>query len=366
MQARDALKAFLLFLCIAAHSPAHPAEMHVTTGADGLTYIKVEGDFEIGDDTDFIKLALPLDKATVSLNSNGGNLSAGLGIGRAIRLKEFFTLVPVNGICASACGLAWLGGVRRYVSDGSSVGFHAAYIEKDGESKETGMGNALAGAYLNQLGLTQSAIAYVTEAAPQSMKWLTEEEAESLGIEMTVVSSREPAPIEQKTDSRITQQAPVIEPQFTDIKRIQAADIFGFDFPSMPINNMTLETCEKTCANNLACKAYTFKPGNSMCFLKSDGSQVLLNPLAQTGYKVEIESKLHKSTITLFERTDLPGGDYESLRNMTLEQCARTCEYDRKCLSFSYVQRRGNCWVKSVVPTSISNKIVISGVKGLK
>lgn len=118
--------------------------MRLVPGAGpGINYITVLGTFDLGDDQKFIQIALPLDQAIVAFNSDGGNLSAGLGIGRAIRLKEFTTLVPKNSICASACGLAWLGGFERLVDEGAQVGFHAAYITNDGASRETGMGNAL-------------------------------------------------------------------------------------------------------------------------------------------------------------------------------------------------------------------------------
>ena len=296
---------------------------------------------------------------------DGGNLLAGLGIGRAIRLKEFTTIVPKNSVCASACGLAWLGGIERLVDEGAHVGFHAAYITDKGESKETGMGNALAGAYLNQLGLTQSAIAYVTEAAPQNMKWLTAEDAKNVGITMTVLASNAPEPAIPETKSSPPLPSPKKELQLSAIKRIQYADIFGFDLPSMPLRDSTLEACELACASNATCKAYTFKQGSAACYLKSNGSQVLGNPLAETGYKVEIEGKLHTSPITILERADLPGGDYQSFRKMTLEQCSRACEYDRRCSSFTFVQRGGWCWLKSNVPATVTSKTAISGVKEL-
>lgn len=340
--------------------------MRLVPGAvPGVNYITVLGTFELGDDQRFIQIALPLDKAVVAFNSEGGSLSAGLGIGRAIRMKEFTTLVPENSICASACGLAWLGGFERLVDESAQVGFHAAYITNNGQSLETGMGNALAGAYLNQLGLTQSAIAYVTEAAPQNMKWLTAEDAKKVGIAMTILPLNPTEPPFPKPVTNSPVPPPQQAPQSTALKRVPSADIFGFDLPSMPIQFSTLEGCEANCKSDPGCKAYTFKRAAASCYLKSDGSQVLGNPLAETGYKVEIETRLHTSPITIFERTDLPGGDYENFRKMMLEQCTRSCEYDKKCASFTYVKRGGACWLKSIVPTDIPSKVAISGVKGL-
>lgn len=211
----------LTFLIITVPLCATAAEMRLVPGAiPGVNYITVLGSFELGDDKKFIQIALPLDNAIVAFNSDGGSLSAGLGIGRAIRFKEFTTMVPKNGTCASACGLAWLGGFERLVDEGAQVGFHAAYITTNGASQETGMGNALAGAYLNQLGLTQSAIAYITEAAPQNMKWLTADDAKRVGITMTVLASTTPEPTSPETVNN--SPVPPIEkvPQSTALKRV--------------------------------------------------------------------------------------------------------------------------------------------------
>jgi hypothetical protein len=44
---------------------------------------------------------------------------------------------------------------------------------RHGYAIETGMGNALAGAYMREIGLSYKAIAYITEASPYDMTWLT-------------------------------------------------------------------------------------------------------------------------------------------------------------------------------------------------
>jgi hypothetical protein len=85
-----------------------------------------------------------------------------LEIGESIRLKAFTTFVPENARCASACALAWLGGVQRYMAPGAQIGFHAAYNAKSGQ--ETGVGNALVGAYLNKIGLPYEAVIYISQS----------------------------------------------------------------------------------------------------------------------------------------------------------------------------------------------------------
>jgi hypothetical protein len=104
-----------------------------------------------------------------------------------IRVKEFDTVVPDGGLCASACAIAWLGGAQRFIGAGSKVGFHAAYVLKAGVTAESGPGNAVLGSYLYQLGLSEEAIVYLTQAGPTSMKWLSPDEAGQHGIDVALL-----------------------------------------------------------------------------------------------------------------------------------------------------------------------------------
>src|SRR4051812_6687493 len=64
--------------------------------------------------------------------------------------------------------------------------WRAAYVTEGGQVRESGAGNAVVGAYLNQLGLSQNAIAYLTSPPPDSLQWLTPNDARQLGIEVEV------------------------------------------------------------------------------------------------------------------------------------------------------------------------------------
>jgi hypothetical protein len=67
---------------------------------------------------------------------------------------------------------------------GAQIGFHAAYIKNEGRPSESGVGNALVGSYLTQIGLSEKAVVYITLAAPTEMTWLTFSDAEQIGIEV--------------------------------------------------------------------------------------------------------------------------------------------------------------------------------------
>ena len=62
---------------------ANAAEIKAET-VDGLKVISISGDIELGDDKKFNRIALGYDEAVVVLESKGGNLSAGLEIGKSI------------------------------------------------------------------------------------------------------------------------------------------------------------------------------------------------------------------------------------------------------------------------------------------
>ena len=153
---------------------------------DGGSMVLIEGDIELDDVVPFWGRVATLSKATIAFRSEGGSLLAGIRIGTLIRESGFVTVVPDGARCASACAIAWLGGLQRLIGIGSKVGFHAAYVLKGHRNVESGPGNAVLGAYLFQLGLSEDAIVYVTQAEPGSMKWLSLEQAAQHGIDVSL------------------------------------------------------------------------------------------------------------------------------------------------------------------------------------
>jgi hypothetical protein len=154
-------------------------------GPEQIAVVTIDGGLEANDTDVFNAKTNALSKATIVLRSDGGNLYAGIKIGEIIRLRGFSTFVPSQ--CASACALVWLGGTQRYMAATARLGFHAASDSRSG--LESGVGNAVVGAYLTKIGLPYSAIIYITTASPQSMTWTTAEEAKRHGIEAEAVSA---------------------------------------------------------------------------------------------------------------------------------------------------------------------------------
>ena len=174
----------LFFGCLAKADAAKITAFPLDKPGQGA--IILNGDIAFQDTDRFLIKIAPYSKGLVILNSRGGSAYAGIQIGKAIRLRGFTTWVPSGSLCASACATAWLGGVRRLMGKSALIGFHAVYRKTANGPVEMSSGNALYGAYLSQLGLSDKAIMYLTAAAPTSMNWLTPAQAQSLGITLSI------------------------------------------------------------------------------------------------------------------------------------------------------------------------------------
>ena len=163
--------------------PLHAADIKVLDQTyEGLSAITVTGEMVLADGEAFSEAASTVGHAIVVFSSPGGSLFAGLQIGQLIQLHHFATVVLQGDYCASACAFAWLSGSPRMMEDGGQVGFHAAYVEEGGAKVESGVGNALVGAYLNNLGMSAQTIIYIEMAQPDQITWLTQEDAQRLGL----------------------------------------------------------------------------------------------------------------------------------------------------------------------------------------
>jgi hypothetical protein len=99
-------------MILAACASAQAADIKVISEKE-LTIVSVAGELNFRDEDAFTDRVLRLKDAVVVFDSVGGNLVAGIKIGKASRLKGFSTLVLDDTLCASACALAWLGGKTR-------------------------------------------------------------------------------------------------------------------------------------------------------------------------------------------------------------------------------------------------------------
>jgi hypothetical protein len=99
-------------------------DLTVTLSADGRT-LYVSGSYGTGS-ADAVRRALERNKGirTVVLAGPGGRASVGFELYRLFQERKLAT--RVEGGCASACTIAFLGGVERSISPGGRLGFHRA------------------------------------------------------------------------------------------------------------------------------------------------------------------------------------------------------------------------------------------------
>jgi hypothetical protein len=180
----------LAALLVAAAVNAQAANIRRQLVGDAHLII-VQGELEFRDEKKFVALALSQPSAVVFLEGPGGNLHAGIEIGKVIRLRGYVSAVMHGSFCTSACAIAWLGGRRRLIGSGAKVGFHSAWRSgADGHRVAVSSGNASIRAYLNQLGLSSPAVGYIIDMAPDGIRWLSLRDSRQFGINVEFVAGR--------------------------------------------------------------------------------------------------------------------------------------------------------------------------------
>lgn len=199
---RTALSVIALFVA----SQCKAADITVSKlDGDKAVFIELTGDIKPGDDDKFRNIAAQNPDAIVLLDSGGGTIMAAMEIGRIVRLRDYPTVVHSNGYCASACALIWVAGSRRVIFDGGRVGFHASYLDENGSKIETGVGNALVGHYLSQLGFGEKAVIFATSAPPDKLLWIDADNAKTAGISFEAMASS------TKANAKTADRPPSIE-----------------------------------------------------------------------------------------------------------------------------------------------------------
>ncbi len=122
---RAAMVSLIGTLLLATLVPAR-AELTYDTNqaADGTSFLAVAGEFEANDDlARFRETASSHHVRMVGFNSPGGNIAKALELGRLIRAFGLDTVQKKRAECASACALAFMGGVRR-IAEAGAIGVH--------------------------------------------------------------------------------------------------------------------------------------------------------------------------------------------------------------------------------------------------
>lgn len=152
----------------------------------------------IDDDADrrfaaFMKRYRVPDRSLVSLHSPGGNVRAGLALGREFRKHALATYVARDtpdslrsapGECYSACSLAYLGGRFRYIDKGSAYGVHRFSFRKT-SAADSDIAQVLSGQlvdYMTEMGIDAGLYALMTLAGNDDMLVLPKDDLERLKV----------------------------------------------------------------------------------------------------------------------------------------------------------------------------------------
>lgn len=181
----------IIFFLTTASSGVDAGEVKKIKGKDvDNDIILVTGDIDKETERKFRAIALETDEAAVILSGPGGLIRSAIEIGRIIRIKGYATAV-LDSSCVSSCALIWLAGQSRMTMPRARLGFHSAYVEhEDGRKFTASVGNALVGAYLNGLGMNESIVEFVTTAPPDSIRWLSKQQADQLGLFVTLLDDK--------------------------------------------------------------------------------------------------------------------------------------------------------------------------------
>jgi hypothetical protein len=143
----------------------------------------------------------------ISIDSPGGSLIAGIklgeiirrynlnvGVGKSVKDGSFSRAEP--GSCASACVLAFVGGVERYVNAPSKLGVHqfsidfksiygsravsADDLERNLVSSQLTIG--LITSHLIKMGIDLGVLTLMTKTSPSEIRWLTDDEMKTFKV----------------------------------------------------------------------------------------------------------------------------------------------------------------------------------------
>ena len=204
---RLSVRRFAIFLCLGCLAPSNSAlaqdgPMAFEYKADhfpGITdfrFIYANGVIAQGTAerfSRFVKDKQISSGAVVFFNSPGGSVGEALEIGRLIRAAAFETSLGTkdgkDGVCFSACTLAFLGGVRRSVGTNMLFGVHRISTTVPLTSSEAlDMGQITIGQiveYVSYMGVKAEFVTMLTQTGSEDINLLSEQTLKDLNVTTT-------------------------------------------------------------------------------------------------------------------------------------------------------------------------------------
>jgi hypothetical protein len=179
-----------------AEPPLKPEWLHGnawTIFADGLIDPEAPVRFKA-----FIDRNKVPEHSLIHLNSPGGNLLAGMELGRLIRKNRYFIQVhkrgalesssdsnrhkAVPGVCLSACTLTYLGGVFRWLDPKSVYGVHRFSGSVNFGADAAQIASSIVVQYIREMGADTDLFDEMTKAGKEEINVLSVERLAALGV----------------------------------------------------------------------------------------------------------------------------------------------------------------------------------------
>lgn len=192
----------IILFCIALQGGAEAMTIYVAprTQIDNITQsptsVYLDGDIDSASPALLSKTLASLrpQSVTIFLNSPGGNLLAGMELGRLLRKYGATTNIgkfsqgnakATPGGCYSACTLTYLGGYFRYKDPQSEYGVHRFMNPSGPKSDDLDRAQILSAAignYINEMGVDRALFDLTTKASSSDIYILSTAELESLHV----------------------------------------------------------------------------------------------------------------------------------------------------------------------------------------
>lgn len=368
--------------------------------------IILNGEIDVGSALNFRRAlqAAPSAKL-VTLNSPGGTVQMALLIADDIHAKGLSTYIAKGSECHSACAFLFLAGIERQ-SDGALGVHQISSGSNDLVSAQLSISDIID--VLNRFHTPIEVMTTMFKTPPSEMHVFTREEIDQYKINRkrgdpepadaqpitssgpsTTLITGTPTPAQSANPEgqgpAANEQALVKPSAIEDFMRrptrmalFAGLDLFGDDLTSK--RTADAAECAQSCLSmNGECKAFTFNVNPKItrgpnCYLKSSEGRADGNSVAISGkFLSSAEADPQAFTIgtidptaALFKDVDLPGGDLTSRPSQigrTAQQCRLACIDEARCVAFTYIKRKKECWLKGAVGSPRYQQGLVTGVK---
>lgn len=367
--------------------------------------ISLDGEINAGAALNFRRAAEAAPNAKLLiLNSPGGVVQIALLIADDVHERKLATYIPKKAGCYSACAYIFLAGVERQV-DGE-LGVHQISSDStDLVSAQLSISDIID--LLNRFDTPVEVLTVMFKTPPKDMHVFTPDEVARYGIDRRRGSQTNTASseISRPAGSSDPSSATTVQPATPTTKEMDAVngsslsklssieeytrrptrmavfaglDLFGDDITSQRTDDAA--DCARACLSMRGeCKAFTFNMNPHIargpnCFLKASPGKADGNSAAISGQFLS-SSDPDPNTFSMgvidpktavFKNVDLPGGDLSRRpfgRNLTAQQCRLACVANNRCIGFTYMKRKSQCWLKGTIGTPRYAEGMISGLK---